>query len=667
MEQTITLLSISELFEMNFFIPSYQRGYRWTKQQVEDLLNDIYGFAIKKNKSEKEFYCLQPIVVRKHTWEKTKEGEAPVTKEGWELIDGQQRLTTIKILLSYFIKTHLIGKTFKERYSKDVFSIEYETRGDSEDFLNKISESDDENIDFYYISEAYAAILNWFKKKVEQEHIMLDDICDSILRTLVYNQENKKSEGVVQVIWYELNKNDNPIDSFIRINLGKISLTNSELIKALFLQERFFGNNKQDNENEIALLRQLEIANDWDRIENALQDDDFWWFLNKGENTASSRIEFVFDIIRAVAIKDDPEVINRKELNKEQIELRSKENPTIEENIGTDHFATFRYFYKKFDKQVDFETLKKEWDIVKDYFLNFEEWYNNPVWYHYIGFLIYSGENVINIYGYTKKVFETIDEIKTKQEVTLSLKKRIYKKFEKVKWEMDEENIPFIDLSLPNEKEKIKELLLLFNLEYIIKQSENKNLIYKFPFKSFKEIRNENDIKTSWDVEHIDSFTKNPLKDSNTQIEWLKTALEDIGESLKEGLINQCQDFIANKNTRQDFSILHSEIKEELGEVDNDVETKNNIGNLTLLDAGTNRGYGNALFPTKRRKIIEKDKSGVFIPVCTKNAFLKYFDSKGETGKGNWTITDIKRYREEIANTLVDFLPTKPKNVDIDE
>lgn len=47
-ENKIELKSVSELLGMKFFIPSYQRGYRWTKQQVEDLLNDINEFKPQK-------------------------------------------------------------------------------------------------------------------------------------------------------------------------------------------------------------------------------------------------------------------------------------------------------------------------------------------------------------------------------------------------------------------------------------------------------------------------------------------------------------------------------------------------------------------------------------------------------------------------------------------
>lgn len=57
---TLELKSIAELQDLAFFIPDYQRGYRWTRQQVEDLLNDILEFSQKENA---DIYCLQPLVV----------------------------------------------------------------------------------------------------------------------------------------------------------------------------------------------------------------------------------------------------------------------------------------------------------------------------------------------------------------------------------------------------------------------------------------------------------------------------------------------------------------------------------------------------------------------------------------------------------------------------
>ena len=59
------IITFKELLEKKFNVPSYQRGYRWEKENVEALLNDIQEFADKKDKEENEFYCLQPIVVKK--------------------------------------------------------------------------------------------------------------------------------------------------------------------------------------------------------------------------------------------------------------------------------------------------------------------------------------------------------------------------------------------------------------------------------------------------------------------------------------------------------------------------------------------------------------------------------------------------------------------------
>lgn len=60
----IKLEPIKDLKDMNFFIPDYQRGYRWEEQQVKDLLDDIYSFSKKKGAGkEKEIYCIQPLVV----------------------------------------------------------------------------------------------------------------------------------------------------------------------------------------------------------------------------------------------------------------------------------------------------------------------------------------------------------------------------------------------------------------------------------------------------------------------------------------------------------------------------------------------------------------------------------------------------------------------------
>ncbi len=280
-------------------------------------------------------------------------------------------------------------------------------------------------------------------------------------------------------------------------------------------------------------------------------------------------------------------------------------------------------------------------EIIKDYFQTFVEWYNNPIWYHYVGFLIFCGVDIVDIYNLHQ------NNNNTKREITKAFKDKIKTRFNMLKWKKDEQiidtetdsNTFYLDLSFSvANKPTIRELLLLYNLEHIVKQSINKTLIYKFPFKAFKEVINEKGKIIGWDVEHIDSATSNELSDKDSQITWLQTSKDDVEEILKdEQLCARIDDFTKNKNTQESFVDIHNEIIRMTGEIydENNKVIKNNIGNLTLLDARTNRSYGNALFPTKRRIIIEKDRKGTFIPICTKNVFLKYFDLKG-TLKSKW-------------------------------
>ena len=105
-----------------FVVPDYQRGYRWCEQQVKTLLSDIWGAAIANKVVD---YCLQPIVVKKLP----AEGDVP----RYELIDGQQRLTTIYILLS-FLKRNAV------QWLQLNFTLEYQTRIDTAAFLDNMAE-----------------------------------------------------------------------------------------------------------------------------------------------------------------------------------------------------------------------------------------------------------------------------------------------------------------------------------------------------------------------------------------------------------------------------------------------------------------------------------------------------------------------------------------------
>lgn len=269
-DNQIGLKTIGKLSGLSFFIPNYQRGYRWTRQQVKDLLNDINEFDASKD----GFYCLQPLVVRLrnendivakiHERNKLSAIREILNKSvgKWEVIDGQQRLTTIYIILRCLD-------------SDESYSLEYATRAKSREFLLNMDKYDErDNIDFYYMAQARKTVNEWLKPDFDKGAFL------------------DKLKNKVNFIWYE-SVDEDPIKVFTRLNIGKIALTNSELIKALFLNRSNFAGKSTDS----LRLRQQEIASEWDKIEYTLQSDEFWLFLHDKGYDRPTRIDFIFDLI----------------------------------------------------------------------------------------------------------------------------------------------------------------------------------------------------------------------------------------------------------------------------------------------------------------------------------------------------------------------------------
>lgn len=598
-ENKIKETAVGKLLGMNFSIPGYQRGYRWTEQQVNDLLNDINEFEPENG----SWYCLQPLVVMKKKDEK------------WEVIDGQQRITTIYLILA------CLGVT-------DKYTIEYETRKGSKGFLENISEkAEDEakgNIDFFYMHKAYETINNFFEEKKNQE-----DFKNKLLNN-------------VKFIWYEIDEGENPVTVFTRLNMGKIPLTNAELIKALFLNRSNFG--AGEGKNETLRLRQQEIASEWDNIEYTLQNDEFWLFLNQPGDKRPTRIDFIFDLIC------------------EQDVLK-----VGTDNTGTDEYRTFRYFYKYF--QTENADIGFCWKTVKKYFQLFQEWYNDLELYHYVGYLIIYDKK-INTDNNSKKnnILEYLIEWDNKADKKLFLD-YIKEMVRKIIGEC-----PDLDFQYKEDggnKRDCKPILLLHNIQTIINQynaikSNDKyqiGVFYKFPFHLYK--------LESWDVEHINSNTTNPVIDEETQKEWLV----NIYLSADEKIQDKINDFFSSKNEKEE--LFKGKWKEFSQKEEWSPEEKNRIWNYTLLDSSTNRSYGNAIFSSKRRIIIgkdrgkwipiprlnkdgqlviseEKDAPSAFVPPVTKHIFLKYYSST--VGDNNyWTKEDATAYKNNILETLKEF------------
>ena len=562
-DNKLELMTIFDLIKGNsfsFYIPSYQRGFRWTNRQVTDLLDDIYEFTNRKNKIADEFYCLQPIVVK------------PLD-DCWEVIDGQQRLTTIFLLLKYF------NNRLAEEFRKELYILQYETREGSSKYLESLSYEDSlTNVDYYHIFQAYSTIKKWFSQKQN----VVNDFEAALLNS-------------TKIIWYEVNEDIDSIDIFTRLNIGKIPLTNAELIKALFLFRDNFEGGDQTRQ-----LRQIEIAGEWDRIEATLRTKEFWGFISDGVDSYDNRIEFILDLMSG--------------------------------KTNQDKDFTFRYFNKRFGDIKDVETAWKE---VKDYFLTFQEWFNDRELFHLVGYLITVGEKV--------QLIKTNSVGKTKTELKLFLKAKIRS--------YTNTQIYELSYSETTDRKQIRNILLLFNIVSIIKNNASN---FRFQFGRYKS--------ENWDIEHIHSVKSDMPERDEHQKDWLNEVLNYTrNKSLQTRILTW---FETERRLREPFENIYDEVLKEYSEKrdENTTDDINDISNLTLLDAGTNRGYKNAIYPIKRNKIIQKDQNGTFIPLCTKNVFLKYYNESVEQ-MTLWGSSDRKSYLKAILVTIEDYLPTQNINL----
>ncbi|MDR1847791.1 MAG: DUF262 domain-containing protein [Bacteroidales bacterium] len=592
-ENKIELKSVSGLLEMNFFIPAYQRGYRWEERQIIDLLNDILEFQKKSKKEEGEFYCLQPLIVT------SKENDV------WEVVDGQQRLTTIFILLSYLKDAlEILG------LPSNLFSIKYETREEncsSKEFLmniSKIKEINKTNIDFYRMSDAFLIIKRWFDDNKPNK----GDFCNVLLKTDYDKESNIDKANNVRFIWYPINANDDtaekPNVTFAKYNQGKIDLTNAELIKAIF----YLTDSDKDKKKH-----QIKIGYEWDDMENSLRKPDFWRFINPSKSF-QNHIEFIFDLVAAKYEKQIKLKINK---NLDRYWSFYIFNELISKNIKI-------YEDTKFDNARDFL-----WDEIKTYYRTFVEWYNDSQYFHLIGFLLQVG----GIENSVEKIKE-LAETNSKSQFVEALKKKIRSHFGEIN---------FNEIGYDDNYEKAKKLLLLFNVITTMNSEYN-----KFAFDRY--------LKESWSLEHIHAQQSEEITNEKQQKQLLEEQKNDSYISKQGELSDEINELLKMPTIDQ---TRFEDLQKRIFNLSSDAEqTIHSIKNLALLTSPDNSCLNNSPFHRKRDKIKQLDEKGSFIPICTKNVFLKYY-SKNVEQNVKWDKKDMDAYLAEMKTVLTDYITIK--------
>lgn len=574
-----------------FTIEAYQRGYRWGKDEVEYLLEDISEIP------DGQKYCLQPVVVKN-------------VNDTYELIDGQQRLTTLYLIMKYL-----------NAYVDIKFSIEYATRKSenghigSKELLETIDKIDlslpSNNIDELFIKKSYGIVKTWFNG--EKSKMM---------------SFANKLQNYVTIIWYEVDDDEDSVNIFTRLNIGKINLTNAELVKALFLSR-----GKKDSEGRYAgnpygieEKKQHEIALGWDLMEKDLHNEKFWTFItNEKSDHYPIRMELLFDMIEM--------------------------KPSDKSN-----FYTFNRFYERFKNS---DNRYETWELIERYMQQLKEWYHSFDLFHHIGFLVATGTSVKSLLDIA---MSTDNPIK-KSDFKLRVLDMIREKMVFTVGDKDfGEEIDYAELNYEDHSKFIQYVLLLFNIE-TIRQKGDENV--RFPFYRYKN-------EGTWSLEHIHAQNSESLKTNQEWKEWLEIhkksleGLEVYSDDKKqiEEVIDKMNTVITHINEkgykgsiRNEFNAVAPAVINILSDGD-DKSQMHTLSNMALLTVGENAALNNSTFDVKRMKIIAMDKAGEYIPVCTRNVFMKYYSSS-DTKLHFWSEEDRKGYISAMNNVLYDY---KEKN-----
>jgi hypothetical protein len=557
----------------------------------------------------------------------------------YEVIDGQQRLTTIRIILALLSSFRNIAKTFR---------IHYKTRPNLGDIFGNIGLSDDEqrvvinnapqkyDIDSWHVKNAAEIILDAFKS----------DNYDTFTGTFrQYFCGDKTKNKSVQVIWYELKDGSDAREIFNRLNNNKIALTNSELIRAMFLSEsseykaeQQYADDEKDIANKLEKQRkQYHIVEQWDAIEHRLRDKRFWAFItNKDYNSYSNKIELLFDFIskKDLANEGNDSYVGNNLLSKK------------------DKLYTFLYF----DQQVKSgESLWNLWLQVERYFATISYWFEDYDFYHRIGYLV-------NEYG-AEIVPQLLQDVATKSKTDF-LNDSVIKKIG------DRIDVKFNDLNYEKDSDKIISVLVLYNVE-LCRQNPS---IGRFPFDLFKDESN------SWTLEHIHAQNSEGISKSNTKA-WYKWLDENISMLRKykevltgdqtdkinevDALIAQLEASAAKAKTQLSYNEIQARFNEVLNYFDrqngNDTKDMHKLSNMTLLSGAVNTKVGNTVFEGKRQYIMQLDANGKdYIPYGTKRVFMKYHNNGEADFEVQqlyfWGKRDRQNYLREILSVTKEYL-----------
>ena len=216
--------------------------------------------------------------------------------------------------------------------------------------------------------------------------------------------------------------------------------------------------------------------------------------------------------------------------------------------------------------------------------------------------------------------------------------------------ELEELKESLEELDYHEDPKDIHKILLFFN---IISMMDINDESVRFPFDKYKE------NGTQWSLEHIHAQNAEALNTNDEQIEWLKLhhdAVKDINITIDKEKLIEIGKVIESKKISKEKFIDYQQFLFKLLPNESDDKFIHSLSNLALLDTKHNSALSNSAFIVKRKKIIEKDKKGEFIPYCTRMVFLKYY-SENTSQLYFWSKDDRENYMEQIIDKLEKYIP----------
>lgn len=631
---------IAELEEHTFHIPRYQRGYRWEADQINMLLDDLFQYSVSKKEDDSSFYCVQPLVVVAKD-EENKE---------YEVVDGQQRLTTIYLILNYL-------KSISNN-TDTLYYLKFDGRKTQDDYVNKATYKNDiekefrDNIDNYYIHRAYHTIETWFKKnigKVKKDgEVILDDNYLSKFKSLLTSKSAvQDKEKHASFLWHVIDnkEHDGALDAFKDLNYGKIPLTATENIKALLVQKDCYPDN-----SPAKILAHQRIAS-WESIANALNHKRLKGMVgDKDINLLDVIIDSVAEEIREEQGYD----INRKDSNKYTVDL-------------FDYYVIDRYLNSGATPSERSDKAEDVWKRITSRASKLLNWYDNRNLYHMIG--LYSlleskkGKDLIkeveNLESYKDE--ETQEEVKRSlPEIIEELKNRIGRRLKLTQYKENgsvvagKQDLNHPELRYEGKFEKnMRSILTAFNV-YTALTSKDEN--FYFPFDKFREFN-----PTSLEHIHPKSIVDGTYKEYEN---WFKVRKESL---TKDQLDTLTQYLVSEKI----FNGHVKEIEEIVTQVDDKFVKKANfkdpkdvhhIKNMALLDTATNAALQFNTMNVKRNKLLEVvEKGEPYIPHETLNAFAKKYSADQPGDMRYWLEYDRDKYLEAIQASYDYFTKNLPE------